>query len=154
MFTLKNLAVSTEESQIIRGINLVLKPKEIMTIFGPNGSGKSTLLKSIAGIPNYSVKGEIIFNGKNILKLPIEKRAKLGIALGFQQPVEIAGVKLRELLQICGGHDKFTEDEEHLIAKLKMTEFLDRDINVHFSGGEKKSRNFTIDFHEAKSSST
>ncbi len=138
MLTLKNLTVSTPENKIIRGINLELKPKEIMTVFGPNGSGKSTLLKAIAGIPSYTVKGEIIFNGKDILKLPIEKRARLGVVLGFQQPTEITGIKLRKLLEICAGHEKFAEDEKHLIAKLKMMEFLDRDINVHFSGGEKK----------------
>jgi Fe-S cluster assembly ATP-binding protein len=138
MLTLKNLTVSTEGNKIIKGINLELKPREIMTIFGPNGSGKSTLLKAIAGVPNYLVKGEIIFNGKEILKMPIEKRAKLGIVLGFQQPTEITGIKLRKLLEICAGHEEFNEDENHLIAKLKMTEFLDRDINVHFSGGEKK----------------
>jgi Fe-S cluster assembly ATP-binding protein len=138
MLYLKNLTVSTPENKIIRGLGMELKPKEIMTVFGPNGSGKSTLLKAIAGIPNYTVKGEIIFNGKEILNLPIEKRAKLGIVLGFQQPTEITGIKLRKLLEICAGHEEFTDDENHLIAKLKMTEFLDRDINVHFSGGEKK----------------
>jgi Fe-S cluster assembly ATP-binding protein len=138
MLTIKNLVVSTPENKIIKGINLELKPTEIMTVFGPNGSGKSTLLKAIAGIPNYTVRGEITFNGKEILKLPIEKRAKLGIVLGFQQPTEIIGIKLRKLLEICAGHQEFTEDELHLIAKLKMIDFLDRDINVHFSGGEKK----------------
>jgi Fe-S cluster assembly ATP-binding protein len=138
MLSLKNLTVSAEENKIIRGLNLELKPKEIMTVFGPNGSGKSTLLKAIAGIPNYTVKGEITFNGKDVLKQPIEKRAKMGIVLGFQQPTEITGIKLRKLLEICAGHDEFTEDEKHLIAKLKMAEFLERDINVHFSGGEKK----------------
>ena len=138
MLSIKNLTVSTEANKIIRGLDLELKPKEIMTVFGPNGSGKSTLLNAIAGIPNYTVKGEMTFNGKDILKLPIEKRAKIGIVLGFQQPTEITGIKLRKLLEICAGHEELTEDEKHLIAKLKMTEFLDRDINVHFSGGEKK----------------
>jgi len=138
MLTIKNLYVSTPENKIIRGLDLELKPGEIMTVFGPNGSGKSTLLKAIAGIPNYTVKGEITLNGKDLLKLPIEKRAKLGIVLGFQQPTEITGIKLRKLLEICSGHEEFTEDEKHLIAKLNMADFLDRDINVHFSGGEKK----------------
>lgn len=138
MLSIKNLSVSIKKNKIIRGISLQLKPGEIMTVFGPNGSGKSTLLRAIAGVPDYEVNGEISLGGKHLSKLPLEKRAKLGLVLGFQQPTEITGIKLRRLLQICAGHDKFKEEENHLIAKLKMDDFLERDINLHFSGGEKK----------------
>jgi len=138
MLSIKNLSVSTKEKKIIRGASLQLKPGEIMTVFGPNGSGKSTLLRAIAGLPGYRVDGEIVLDGKNVSRLPLEKRAKLGLALGFQQPTEIMGITLRQILQICSGRGNFAKDEDRLIAKLHMTDFLDREVNVNFSGGEKK----------------
>ncbi|MBN2094575.1 MAG: ATP-binding cassette domain-containing protein [Candidatus Aenigmarchaeota archaeon] len=138
MLSIKNLSASTRGSRILKNLKLDLGKGKILTVFGPNGSGKSTLLKVIAGVPGYSVSGSIKLGVREISEFPIEKRAKLGVVLGFQQPIEIEGVTLRQLLKICLGKEDFSDEEKRLIAKFGMADFLDRDINVHFSGGEKK----------------
>jgi Fe-S cluster assembly ATP-binding protein len=140
MLRIEDLRVETKGKQILRGVNLEIKKGEIHALLGPNGSGKSTLASVIAGIPGYSIKGKIFFEGKDITKLPPEKRVKLGIAMVFQQPPAIKGVKLSSLLEkiskipIC-------ELEDSLGDKyiLKVAErLLKREVNVNFSGGEKK----------------
>jgi len=144
MYTLevKNISVKVGERLIIDGLSLNLKSGESYLMFGPNGSGKSTLINTIMGIPSYElVSGKIFFMGIDITKKGVDERAKLGISMGFQHPPEIVGVKLSDLLKLCLGQNlkyEFSEEEKGLIKDFRLTEFLDRDINVGFSGGERK----------------
>jgi len=142
ILTVDNLKVSVENKVILEGIDLMLKSGENYVMFGPNGSGKSTLINAIMGIPQYKVvSGKITFMGKDITDRSVEDRAKMGMSVAFQYPPEITGVKLSDMLKLCLGKNHrsdFSEEEKKLIEGFKLTEFLDRDINVGFSGGERK----------------
>ena len=139
---IENLKVKVEDKTILNGISLRLKQGERSFIFGPNGSGKSTLLKTIMGIPSYIVEsGAIKYKGIEITGMNVYERSKLGITMAFQQPPEIRGVKLSQMLKLCLGKkrtEEFSPDEKDAIERFKLTEFLDRDVNVGFSGGERK----------------
>ena len=137
---------------ILKGIDLSVKPGEVHAIMGPNGSGKSTLSKVIAGHPDYGVStGEILFRGENILELEADERARKGIFMGFQYPVEIPGVNNAEFLRLAFNQRRKSEGkeeadpldfEEILDAKMKELDmdakFKERAINEGYSGGEKK----------------
>ena len=156
MLDIQNLSAQVEGSKILHGINFHVNPGEVHAIMGPNGSGKSTLSKIIAGHPSYEVTGgsidfEVNRKKVDLLSLEADERAKQGIFLGFQYPVEIPGVSnidfLREAFnEVCAyqGLDKMEEAEfMNLVRqKLKLLEmdeaFLHRDVNAGFSGGEKK----------------
>lgn len=156
MIEIKNLSAKVDGNEILKGINLFVKKGEVHAIMGPNGSGKSTLSKIIAGHPAYEVTGGEInyeINGKmrNLLELDPADRAKEGIFLGFQYPIEVPGVSnftfLKESFnQICEHQGLEKMDDEaflkHLRGKLKILEmnesFLERSVNEGFSGGEKK----------------
>ena len=132
--------------EILRGLNLVLNPGEFHVIMGPNGSGKTTLGLTIMGHPNYEItEGKLVFEGEEINELPPDERARRGIFMAFQSPEEIEGVKildyLRLLLEKVKGVDRL-KSHDMVMEKAKEVWFtekeLARDINVGFSGGERK----------------
>lgn len=135
MLKVKNLSVKVNGKIILKNVNINIKDVEIHALLGPNASGKSTLAYTIMGFPKYEVlEGEIWFRDINITNLSIEERAKLGIAMTFQSPPTIRNVKLSLLLKwIAKEKSIFNMKEFSLISNL-----LDREINVGFSGGEKK----------------
>jgi len=147
MLDIQNLHVSIEGKEILKGFTLQVRPGEVHALMGPNGAGKSTLAKVLAGHPAYEVTyGTIIFEGQNILELDPEERAKLGLFMSFQYPLEIAGVTnfqfLHAAYSACKGVISEADFEKILQQKMEMMsmreEFKDRSLNEGFSGGEKK----------------
>ncbi len=149
---IRNLHASVEDKAILQGVNLSIRAGEIHAVMGRNGSGKSTLSKVIAGHPEYIVtSGTVKFQGHNLLELEPEERARLGVFMGFQYPVEIPGVSNLEFLRVAtnsrrekrGQEELDTFDFEDLVReRLKVVQmdpiFLERSVNEGFSGGEKK----------------
>lgn len=149
---IKNLEVSVETQdgpkQILKGVNLEVKSGEIHAIMGPNGSGKSTLAYSIAGHPNYHVEGgEVLLDGVNILEAGPDDRAKAGLFLAMQYPVEVPGVTVSNFLRTARtaidgqapNVRSWVKEVKEAMADLKVDpEFANRDLNAGFSGGEKK----------------
>jgi Fe-S cluster assembly ATP-binding protein len=152
MLTIKNLHAGIEDNEILKGINLDVKPGEVHAIMGPNGSGKSTLSSVVAGREDYEVtQGTIDFEGENLLDLAPEERAHKGIFLSFQYPIEIPGVSVSNFLKTSINETRKARGQEPMEAKVmlkKMREkmellemdkgFLSRSLNEGFSGGEKK----------------
>lgn len=152
MLTIKNLHAEVEGNEILKGIDLEIKAGEVHAIMGPNGSGKSTLAKIIAGHPSYEVtKGEIIYEGEDLVEMEPDERARKGVFMAFQYPVEIPGVSnsmlMRESyneIQKEKGLEPLDplEFDDYIMDKLKLIEmdakFLERNVNAGFSGGEKK----------------
>lgn len=136
LLEIKDLTVSLDKKIILNNINLSIRKGEIHAILGPNGSGKTTLAQAIMGLPSYRViSGEIIFKGQNIIKLTPEKRAKLGIGLVFQNPPAIKGVTLQNLIDHLSSRK---QQKISFFGEKIITSLLSRDINLGFSGGEKK----------------
>jgi Fe-S cluster assembly ATP-binding protein len=152
LLEIKNLHANVEGNEILKGINLKVKAGEVHAIMGPNGSGKSTLASVLAGKEEYEVtEGEVFYNGKNLLELSPEDRAREGVFLAFQYPVEIPGVSNTNLLKTAVNEVRKYRGEEELDSmdflsllkeKSKLVEldkaFLSRSVNEGFSGGEKK----------------
>lgn len=152
MLHIKNLHAGIEENEILKGINLEVKPGEVHAIMGPNGSGKSTLSSVITGRETYTVsEGSVLFEGENLLDLSPEERAHKGIFLSFQYPIEIPGVTVSNFLKTAINESRKARGEEPMEAKEmlkkmrdKMTllemdkSVLSRSLNEGFSGGEKK----------------
>jgi len=133
----RNLSVEVSGRRVLSNIDLEIPKGEVHVLFGPNGSGKSSLIMAILGFPAYRiVSGRIIFKGKDITDLPIDERVKMGISVAFQNPPAIRGVKLGEVLKHLLPNEKKAND---LLKKVKFPQiFLERDINLGFSGGEIK----------------
>lgn len=152
MLEIKGLHAKVEEKEILKGINLSVKAGEVHAIMGPNGSGKSTLASVLAGREKFEVTaGEILFESKNLLDLSIEERARAGIFLAFQYPIEIPGVGNAYFLKSAVNAKRVAQGLEEIDAldflnlvkeKLQLLEmdekFLKRNVNEGFSGGEKK----------------
>jgi len=138
----KDLSVKVEDKVIIKNVSFSLKEATSHILFGPNGSGKTTLISALMGLPGYDVvSGQIFFQGADITKTTTDERARLGIVVSFQNPPEVTGVKLADVLKLCLGKavsDDFDVEEMKNIEAFKLTAFLDRDVNVGFSGGERK----------------
>jgi Fe-S cluster assembly ATP-binding protein len=138
----QDLTVRVEGKTILENVSFSLRKGQSHILFGPNGSGKTTLLSAIMGLPSYEVtSGKLFFDGKDITNASVDERAKLGMVVSFQNPPEITGVKLSDLLKLCIGkpsEEDFNAEEKELIETFKLTSFLSRDLNVGFSGGERK----------------
>ncbi len=148
LLKINDLHISAEEREILHGVSLSIDPGETHVIMGPNGAGKSTLGAAVMGSPEYSVTGgSIVFDGKDITGETPDKRAKYGIFLSFQNPVEIPGITLSSFLrsayeQINGERIKLFDFRKKLKAAMEILQmdssYADRELNVGFSGGEKK----------------
>jgi Fe-S cluster assembly ATP-binding protein len=152
VLSVKNLTATVDETPILKGIDLEIKAGEIHAIMGPNGSGKSTFSKVLAGHPDYAVTGgEVTYLGQDLLELEPEERARSGIFLAFQYPLEIPGVSNLDFLRVAYNSKRKHEGLEELDAfdfddlvqeKLEVVKmdaaFLNRSVNEGFSGGEKK----------------
>jgi len=151
MLQIKNLKAKIDNKEILKGLNLKIKPGEVHAIMGPNGSGKSTLSNVLSGKKGYTVSGDITYLNENLLDLEIEERAHKGIFLAFQYPLEIPGVNTNIFLKTSLNAIKKAKGEKELdaieflkLVKQKASELkfdekiLSRQLNVGFSGGEKK----------------
>jgi Fe-S cluster assembly ATP-binding protein len=139
MLEIKDLSVSVENKEILHNINLTIKTGETHVLFGPNGAGKSTLLSAIMGFPKYRItKGMIVFHDQDITHLAMDERARLGIGMSFQRPPVIRGVKTYDMVGACLKGNSGGETIEQLAEKADLADFLERDINYGFSGGEIK----------------
>jgi len=137
--SIEQLTVEVEGREILHGINLEMGLGETHVLFGPNGSGKTTLLMTIMGFPKYRVtKGRIIFKGQDITTVPLDERARLGIGMSFQRPPVVRGVKTRDMVAACLRGREQEKSISLLAEKADLADFLDREINYGFSGGEIK----------------
>ncbi len=144
LLEITDLAVEINGKQVLNDIDLYIDEGETHVLLGPNGSGKSTLFMTILGFPKYNVtNGEILFKGENITNLNTTERVKLGVGVSFQNPPAIRGVKLMDLLKVESGQNledgKLSPEMMDLSYKMKLDDrFLERDVNLGFSGGEVK----------------
>ena len=151
MLEIKNLKINVNNKSILNGLNLNIKSGEVHAIMGPNGSGKSTLANVLSGKKGYEVSGTMLFNGLDLNKISIEQRAQKGIFLAFQYPLEIPGVNTNNFLKTSLNSIRKAKGEKEIdtltflkLVKEKSSElgieekFLSRQLNVGFSGGEKK----------------
>ena len=151
MLEIKNLKASINDKTILKGLSLSIKPGELHAIMGPNGSGKSTLANVLSGKDGYNISGELNFKGESLKDVPVEKRAQKGIFLAFQYPLEIPGVNTNNFLKTSLNSLRKSKGEKELdsLAFLKLVKeksselgidekILSRQLNVGFSGGEKK----------------
>ena len=139
MLKIKDLSVAVEGKEIIHDVNLTIETGETHVLFGPNGAGKSTLLMAIMGFPKYKLtKGSISFKDRDITGLSVDERARLGIGMSFQRPPVVRGVKTRDMVAACLKGQGNGEAIAKLAERADLQDFLERDINYGFSGGEIK----------------
>src|SRR3954462_15699601 len=152
LLEVKDLHAAIDGKEILKGLNLQINKGEVHAIMGPNGSGKSTLSKVLAGHPSYEVtSGEVLYEGKNLLELEPDERAREGVFMAFQYPVEVPGVSNSQFLRLAYNEKKKHHGEEELDPlefkdllkeRAKVVEmdasFMTRSVNEGFSGGEKK----------------
>ncbi len=152
MLEIRNLHATIDGKEILKGLDLTIRAGEVHAIMGPNGSGKSTLAKVLAGHPSYEVTGgEVLYQGENLLELAPDERARSGVFLAFQYPIEIPGVSNANFLRMAYNEKAKHEGQEELDPlefddllkeKMKIVEmdqsFINRAVNEGFSGGEKK----------------
>ena len=148
LLTIKNLSVEIEETELLHGVSMEVGSSETHVLMGPNGAGKSTLGFTVMGSPEYKVTGgSIVFDGADITGESPDKRAKRGIFLSFQNPVEIPGITLSDFLrnaleQVTGQRMRLWDFKKQLKSAMDVLQmdaaYADRDLNVGFSGGEKK----------------
>lgn len=137
MLQIENLRVRVGGREVLKGINLNIAEGETFILFGPNGSGKTTLLMTLMGFSGYMVtSGRILFKGVDITHMPTYERARLGMGMSFQRPPTIHGLKTRHLVAMCARNREV--DVDGLARTVNFEDFLDRDINAGFSGGEIK----------------
>jgi Fe-S cluster assembly ATP-binding protein len=136
LLEVKNLTVEVAGKRLLRGVDMIVKEGETHVVFGPNGSGKTTLVNAIMGLPEYKVvEGDILFRGDSILEWNLTERAKSGIGLAFQHPPVVEGVSLGVLLKTIVPDEKTSGE---IVKNANMEDYLEREINVGFSGGERK----------------
>ena len=148
LLNVKNLGVSVEDKEILHGVDLTVNKGETHVLMGPNGAGKSTLGNALMGNPLYHItKGQILFNGTDITAEPTDKRARLGMFLSFQNPLEVPGITLGNFIrsalqQRTGEHIRLWDFKKEMKKAMEILNmdpsYADRDLNVGFSGGEKK----------------
>lgn len=148
LLEIKNLKTKVEEKKILKGVNLTINKGEVHVIMGPNGAGKSTLAGTLIGNPVYEVEsGEIIFDGEDITDASVDDRAKMGMFLSFQYPLEIPGLRVEDFLRaakeaVTGKKQSILSFGKELRKKMNVLgieeSYADRHLNVGFSGGEKK----------------
>jgi Fe-S cluster assembly ATP-binding protein len=136
MLKIEDLTVEVNGKTLLHDINLEVKKGYTNVLFGPNGAGKTALMRTIMGFSEYKVvKGQILFNEEKINDMPVDERASRGLGIMMQRPPDMSGIKLKDLIRVAS---KGQKNPEKLSEKLSMKPFLDRDINVGFSGGEIK----------------
>jgi Fe-S cluster assembly ATP-binding protein len=139
MLKIEGLSVSVEGKEIIHDVNLTIQTGETHVLSGPNGAGKSTLLMAIMGFPKYRVtRGSISFKGRDITGLTVDERARMGIGISFQRPPVVRGVKTRDMVAAALRGRGDGEEIVRLARAADLNDFLERDINYGFSGGEIK----------------
>ncbi len=137
MLLIEELRVEIEGKPILKNVNMHIPDGETHILFGPNGSGKTSLMMTLMGFSGYQIThGKITFKGEDITYMPIHERAKMGIGISFQRPPTINGLKTRAMVEICAGQRSV--DVDALSTQVNFHEFLDRDVNSNFSGGEIK----------------
>jgi Fe-S cluster assembly ATP-binding protein len=150
MLKISNLFCHIDKKEILNGIDLEINPGEIHILMGPNGSGKSSLARTIVGFPEYTIeKGNINLDGEDITSMPIDERARKGIFMAFQYPVEVPGINFRNFLRMAY-NSRFPKDKQLSVFKFRdllkekasllnvPEKLIDRDLNYNLSGGEKK----------------